>query len=323
MLVAAFAVAVAGHVRRPRSKPTMVYQPNKDAVQLLEHVMMHEDQWTDVLQEHILLLGDPPHTKRTFDAPELGPLENIYITEYGMKTIYDVRNILSTITRHYVAIRSFCEYGAKAVRGAMACYTFKQVYFQWKSIAQLIKDDDDPILVENMAYTLKKSTSTYIDLLSAVPDDDLTLLLEAYWRGMKILQSKLVQGTDRQEYSSYLEELIETFGKKINDFLMLNCLSYKNAEDFYRITGVPKNNTLILDQYLERLVSAKELNVMVDKLGDHMNQNARGLGIVTMKDHMWPSLFYYRDRPRTDHTKVVKAGPSEITSKLSTIDEES
>jgi len=320
LLVATFAVAVADHVRRPRSKPTRVYRPNKDAVQLLEHVMMHEEQWTDVLQEHILLLDDPPHKERMFDAPLLGPLQDT--TGYDEDTIYDVRKIVATITRHYVAIRSFVEYGAKALRGALACYTFKQVYFTLRGIEQLIDDDEDPIFVENMADTLKKSTSKYIDLLSAVPNDNLTLLLEAYWKGMELLQSKLVQRTDRQKYPDYFKESMKTFQKKFTGFLRLNCLSYRTAEDFYRITGVPKKSPLLLDPYLQRLVSPNDMAIMINEHGEHMNQNAQGLGFVTMKDHMWPSLFYYRDRPRTDSTKVFEAGPLKIDADPSTSEAE-
>jgi len=322
LMVAAFAVAVADAARRPRSKPGRVYRPNKDAVKLLNYVMMHEEDWMDVLKEPIKMPDEPPYTDRTFDPPLLVPMErDVTLASYGEYNLYDVRQIVATITRHYVAIRSIVEYGAKALRHALACYTYKQVYFQVRGILHLITRNADWSKFTDTAYLLKKTTSKYIDLLSAVPDNDLTLILDYYWKSIKLLQHKKVESTEEPLYPKYLIDFVKSIRNKTSKYLKSHCAPFKSENEYFQTMGIEEEAPLLTDIYLESTIpNTKMFNMIIEEV-EKISHNAQALSINTMTDHTWLSLFYYRDQPRTDSTKLVKAHPSTSETKPKSQDE--
>ncbi|CAI6368507.1 unnamed protein product [Macrosiphum euphorbiae] len=322
LLVAAFVVAVAGVARRPRqprSKAFRVYRPNMDAGKLLKHVMMHEDEWTDVLQEPIMKLGKPPYEGRGLAGPPVGPHSDAVSQLAEGMSLYDVREIVAKVTKYYNAIRSFVEYGAKAVRRALACYTFKQVAYQTSSISLLMVKEAEPNIVLQTANAFKKNAASFIDILAAVPDDDLSILLKSYWKSIKVLQYDGIQRLEKLPYPEALVENMKDLTENVNIFLSDYCMPYLTDEDFFKRTGVPKKTPLIKDASLETMMPINTIVDMTRVQSEHMARTARSLGIVTMPDHLWSSLFFYRGRPRPDSTYLnVEAPPkSEATASKS------
>ncbi|XP_060880286.1 uncharacterized protein LOC132952133 [Metopolophium dirhodum] len=315
LLVAAFVVAVAGVARRPRqprqprSKATRVYRPNMDAGKLLKHVMMREKEWTDVLQEPIKLLGEPPHKGRGLAAPPVGPRKDAASGEDEEASLYDVREIVATVTRYYSTIRSFVEYGAKAVRRALACYTFKQVMYQTSSISLLMVKEAEANIVLQTANAFKKNTASFVDILSAVPDADLSVLLRAYWESIKLLQYDGIQRLEKLPYPEALTKSMTNLTGNVNIFLSKYCMPYATEDDFFQRTGVPQKTPLIKDASIETMMSIEQIANMTREQAQHMARTARSLGIVTMPDHLWSSLFFYRGRPRPDSTYLDVAAP--------------
>lgn len=60
---------------------------------------------------------------------------------------------------------------------------------------------------------------------------------------------------------------------------------------------------------IDMMISIKEIANMTGQQAQHMARTARSLGIVTMSDHLWSSLFFYRGRPRPDSTYLDVAAP--------------
>lgn len=319
MLVAAFAVAVAGEARLKRSKPTRVYRPNKDALRLLDHVMLHEEQWTDVLQEPIKGLDEPPHKGRKFlGIPELLPIPSARTAEHSTEPVYNVHDIVATVVTHYRAIRSFTEYGAKALRRALACYTFKQVYFQSKTMALMMSKNAEPIVLLTTASDLKKNSSKFVDILSAVPDNDLTLLLDSYWVVIKHLQYEGVQHTDKPPFPQEVIDSMNGLYKKIEVYLLSHCVPYATDEQFLKMIGIPRSTPMIEDPSLRSLISLEELTRVSKEQAEHMARMARRMGNATMTDHLWSSLFLYRGRPRPDSTRLTVEDPNKSEAKPET-----
>lgn len=317
LLVAVFAVAVADFVRRPRSKPTRTYRPNKNALMLLKHVMMHEKQWALVLQEPIKLHENenPPHAEREFRAPSVSLL--LSETENPDHVMFNIHEIVTVVYRHYSLIRSFVEYAAKIVIRALSCFTFKMLTFQFHCIRLMIEKNGDPRDVMATIYNLRNNTAAYIDVLAAVPDADLSTTLNIYWETVRVLQNGSMERLDRQPWPEWMMKIIMETTDNINNYLIGKCRVHEVNEDFYLNTGVRNLPPLFKDISFDTLLDVEKLVDMTREQARFMAQHARDLGIINLPDHAWTSMFFSRGLPRFDESlpiKVTESGTSETGS---------
>ncbi|KAL4149915.1 hypothetical protein QTP88_003766 [Uroleucon formosanum] len=319
LLVVAFVVAVVGVPRQPRSRALKTYRPNKDAAELLDHVMMYEKEWTDVLQEPILLPEEPPYKGRDLGKPPLmpqsdeasseGPQSNEDSSVTKKMHLYDVHEVVIVVNEYYSAIGSFVDFGAKVVRRALACYTFKRVFYQSKSIYNLMIRNVEPNVLIQLSNSFKKNNVSFIDILSAVSDSDLSIILSSFWKSVKLLQYDGIQQLEKLEYPESLMENMKDLTLKILKFLITNCKPHYIDTEFYLRAGISQNTTIITDSSLEFAMSVEEIIALAQEQSLHMAQTASSLGIVTMPDHLWTSMYYYRGRPRPDSTYLDVDAP--------------
>jgi len=290
LLVAAFAVAAEETAEFPRGKPSRLYRPNMDQKQLIEHVMLYEEQWTEVLQERIKGLGEPPYKGRAFAAPPvINRAEND--DKHDDNTVYNVREIVATVVSHYSGIRSFVEYAAKAVRRALSCYTFRRMLFQMTSILLMITKEADATVVLTVANALKKNAAAYIDLLAAVPDDDLTALIRVYWEAVDVTQNQKLQRLKEQPYPIQLMQSMKDLNRNLEEYIREQCHSNLTKDEFFQQMGIRKKTPLFEDPDLDLLVNMKDLEVMTNEQYTHMSRYAVNLRTVTMHNRLWSMLY--------------------------------
>ncbi|XP_026812709.1 uncharacterized protein LOC113553540 [Rhopalosiphum maidis] len=308
LLVAAFAVAVEETAEFPRSKPSRVYRPNMDQKQLIEHVMLYEEQWMDVLQEPIKGLGEPPYMGRAFAAPQVikraAGHEND--DKHDNTTVYNVREIVATVVSHYSGIRSFVEYAAKAVRRALSCYTFRRVLFQLSSILLMVTKEADAIVVLTAADALKKNAAAYMDLLAAVPDDDLTALFRLYWEAINVTQYDEIQHLREQQYPKSLIMSVTELSRNLEEYIADQCHSILTNDEFFRQMGIWKKTPLIKDPNLDLLVKIEDLEKMTNDQYTHMSQYGVNLRIVTMPNRLWSTLYFNKGTPPSIKSDLIE-----------------
>lgn len=329
LLVAAFVVTVVGvstGFRKPRSKSTGVYRPNKDALKLLKHVMMHEKEWKDVLGERIKRLGEPPHKELKFVNLPVGPGSDAGSSadEY----LYNVREIVATVTRHKVVIWSLVEYGAKALYRAMACSTFRYVQSQSGNIKIMLAKMAEPGTMLQLADAFKKSIVPYIDVLSIMPDnDDLSILLRAYWDSVKLLQYDGIKSLKDKSYPEQLRKSLEELIGNINNFLATYCTP--SDKDYFKKIGIDKKIPVSQDPIIRWIVPKELTTSLTLKHAVYESRIAHSLGIITMNDHLWTSLFIYQGSPLLDNNLLDIDSPktsedvsstSEVGSSLDGLD---
>ncbi|XP_025190312.1 uncharacterized protein LOC112590915 [Melanaphis sacchari] len=291
LLVAAFAVAAAdNNARWPRSRPTRVYRPNLDQAQFIEHVMLYEEQWTDVLQELIKEQDVPPNVKRLIGWPPAA--ESHGNKEDGDGKFHDAREIVAKMTTECGDVRSCVEYAAKAVRRALSCYTFRHVLFQVNSIALMMVKNAEPIVVLTAANALKKNAAAYMDVLAASPDDNLIGLLQIYWGAVDFTQYDNVQYLKERPYPEPLVKGVNSLSDKISDYLVDECELPVSQEDFFRRVGIRKKTPLFKDPDLDVIVKTESLMDVTSEHVKRFGEYAKELGIVTLPARQWSALFF-------------------------------
>ncbi|XP_060841805.1 uncharacterized protein LOC132922348 [Rhopalosiphum padi] len=294
LLVVAFAVAAEETAEFPRGKPSRLYRPNMDQKQLIEHVMLYEEQWTDVLQEPIKRLGEPPYRGRAFAAPPVikraaGQEDDV---QHDDTTVYNVREIVATVVSHYSGIRSFVEYAAKAVRRALSCYTFRRVLFQMISILLMMTKEADAIVVLTAADALKRNAAAYMDLLAAVPDDDLTALVRVYWEAVNVTQYDEIQHLRGQPYPKQLLQSVKELSINFEEYIEDQCHSQLTSDELFLQMGIRKKTPLITDPNLDLLVKVEDMVKMNNDQYIYMSRYGVNLRTVTMHSNLWSTLYF-------------------------------
>jgi hypothetical protein len=287
-------VAAEETAKFPRGKPSRVYRPNMDQKQLIEHVMLYEEQWTDVLQEPIKRLGEPPYRGRAFAAPPVikRAADNENDDLYDDTTLYNVREIVATVVSHYSGIRSFVEYAAKAVRRALSCYTFRRALFQMTTIMLMMTKEADAIFVLAAADALKKNAAAYMDLLAAAPDDDLTVLVRVYWEAVNVTQIDEIKHLRGQAYPKPLMLSVEELTMNLEEYIKDQCDIQLTEDELFLQMGIRKNTPLITDPDLDLLVKVEDMVKMIDDQYLSMSLYGVNLRTVTMPSRQWSTLYF-------------------------------
>jgi len=283
-----------------------------------------------VLKEKVIVLGAPPYGgslnyENDDKGPSflLSPKPKPVVEEgddgkeeigdiAGMVASYTVRDIVVTVARHFMSVRSFVEYGAKALRLATSCYSMMQSMTQLSTISMLMAKGHSNLAVVAAAIALKKNTVTYIDLLAFWPHDDITVIYYVYWQVVDIIQGVKIKSLNQIKYSvkiiNELNKLVEYLDKLINR--QCNNIMISQDEFFREILGIDQMPLLIIDPYLDLLVQFRDLKRFSFEHITHVDRYVKKLKINTMPTRMWSSVF------------LVKGSLEETRSDLSEITEE-
>jgi len=249
-----------------------------------------------VLDERIMLLGEPPHKElEIFNLP-VGLRSDADSSADKDKYLYNVREIVATVTRRKAVIGSLVEYGAKALCHALACNTFRYVGSQSSNIKLIMEKEDEPETMMKLADVLKKSIVPYINVMSTMPhNDDLSILLGAYWDSIKLLQYDGIKSMDSKPYPVPLLKSLDELIGNIDNFLGTYCSP--PVEDYIEKIGIAEDNPMIQDHAISWAVPDNVIIKLTLKQAIYMSQIAHSMGIMSMADHLWTSLFFYRGRP--------------------------
>jgi len=251
--------------------------------------MMREEQWTEVLLEHIKGLGEPPYQGLAFDAPP--------VVQPGT-TVFDVRDIVATVAGRYITVGSFVAYAAEAVRQALACHAFKHVTFLVDCLTLMIYKRLDSVTVLATVDALKKNAAAYVDLLVAVPyNDDLSTVVRVYWEAIGQTQSDSVQRIVGQPYPPEALKALKKLRKKMFDYMSDRCHKFASDNEFFLRTGVRMMSPLMADNNLHPLAEDENLQAMAVDHAEYMARESRNLGISVMSHEQWSSVYFYRGPP--------------------------
>lgn len=304
VLLLALSAAVAHQTGWPRSKQSRTYRPNMDPRRLIQHVMMHEVEWANVLKESVKVLGDSPHGGYLNGRPSILPPPKLNpVFEHGddgkketadiadTTASYTVRDIVATVVRHYIGVRSFVEYGAKAVRLATSCYAMRQSMFQFSTIALMMIKGHTALDVVAAVIELKKNAVAYIDVLASSPHENITALYNVYWRAVDVIQDKRIQTLTQIKYPTEMIEGLEKYAENLEKLVNEQCDTVGTQEEILRDMGIEQRPPLLSDSYLDILVQFKDLKHMNLSQTKHVDRYVKKLKMNTMPTRVWSSMF--------------------------------
>ncbi|KAE9536317.1 hypothetical protein AGLY_007106 [Aphis glycines] len=326
VLLLAFSAAVAHNTGWPRSKQGRIYRPNLGPRRLIQHVMMHEVEWANVLEEKVKVLGAPPYGgSLNYENDDKGPSILLppklnSVVEQGddeKKEIagtiasYTVRDIVATVARHFMSVRSFVEYGAEALRLATSCYTMKQSMLQISTIAMMMIKEHITLDVLAAITALKKNMVTYIDLLAFWPNDNITAMYNIYWEAVDVIQDNRIKSLAQIKYELETIKKFENYRENLQKLINEQCDKVETQDEIFRDMGIEQRPLMLTDPYLDLLVQFKDLKHIDVKQTRYVNLYVKKLKIHTMPTRMWSSVFLIKGS-----LEETRSGMSETTAEV-------
>ncbi|KAF0769892.1 Uncharacterized protein FWK35_00013480 [Aphis craccivora] len=336
VLLLALSAGLAHKTGWPRSKQSRTYRPNMGPRRLIQHVMMHEVQWANVLKERVKVLGDPPHGgSLNYEDDDKGPSiwpppkpeplveqgddKKKEITDIsGTMASYTVRDIVATVSRHFIGVRSFVEYGVEALRLATSCYAMKQSMMQFRNILLMMVKGDSALDVMAAIIALKKNAAAYIDLLAFWPNDDITVLYNVYWEAVDVMQDNRIKSLGQIKYELKMIQKFESYSEYLQNLVGERCEKVWTQDEIFRGMGIEQKPPLLTDPYLDLLVQFKDLKRISVKQTRHVNRFVKMLKINTMPSRMWSSVFLIKgslEEIRSDLSETTAEVEKELSEK--------
>lgn len=336
VLLLALSTALAHKTGWPRSKQGRTYRPNMGPRRLIQHVMMHEVQWANVLKERVKMLSDPPYGgSLNYENDDKGPSiqppskpkpldeqgddEKKEITDIsGTMASYTVRDIVATISRHFIGVRSFVEYGVEALRLATSCYAMRQSMTHFSNISLMMVKGKSAVDVMAAIIALKKNAAAYLDLLAFWPNDDITALYNVYWEAVDVIQDNRIKSLAQTKYELEMIEKFESYSEYLQNLVNEQCEKVGTQDEILQDMGIEQKPALLTDPYLDVLVRFKDLKQMSVRQTRHVNRFVKKLKINTMPTRMWSSVFLIKgslEEIRSDLSETTAEAEKELSEK--------
>lgn len=265
-----------------------VYNRNMTSVEFLEHVLMHEKQWSLVLRQRVKRLDPPPYQDR---------FPNALVDDYATTEVFDTHDIVTRVMLGYADIKSFADYGANAVVASLTCFTVKNLSFQSYYVRRLV-DSPEAGTGEALAALdkLRNNVVVYLDKLAA-GRPDLELSFQLFWEVVRLVQFDMIDRVRDNAYPSGSGAELEKLNRSFHEYAEKHCECEKPAQ-WFRNIGL-EADPLVVDLGVFKLsADLRRLKELGARHAAWTTVYYSNLGIETMPRRLWKQIFYYSHRGR-------------------------
>lgn len=305
-VVAVVTVAVAAVIATVARSSAVMYQRNFTPEELLQHVMMHERQWTPVLNEQVRHLPEWPYRDRGIGVePSVD----------GTAAPVSVRPIIVNTLDKYAEIGTFAQYGAAVVQQSLTCFTVRHLAFQTYYANWLLDKDVRPSVVQEVLYAFKDTIVIPLDKLTVMPAH-LKTMLDVYWGVAQAMQDNATVHFQQRPQPAGVHYRMAQLHAECCRYLADQCTEYKLDERFFEQLNVKIPNKLLYDKVLNTTLNENELLRVGRELADALRRFYHDLAFETMSRSQWGQIYYDAKRMSTgtdelDQTNKPIAPPSQ------------
>lgn len=308
--VAVATVAVAAVVATVARSAAVMYQRNFTPEELLEHVLMHEQQWTPVLNERVRNLPERPYRDREFDDSPAPVVDGTA----GAAPVY-VRPIVVDVLDKYADIGSFAEYGAAVVQQSLTCFAVRHLAFQTHYVNWLQDKDVHASIVQGVLSTFKDTIVMPLDKLTVMPAS-LQTVLDMYWGVARAMQDNATVELRHHQIPVAIHYGMVKLHAECCKYLTDQCTEYKLDERLFEQLNVKVPNSLLYDKVLNATINENELLEVGRQLAAALHEFYYDLAFDTMSRPQWGQIYYDVDRmsraaDELDKTNKPIAPPSQ------------
>lgn len=269
-----------------------VYQRNMSTLAFLKHVLMNESAWKRILDERVRGLERPMYAD-VFAAHGVEIVPQALFVD-GME--FNTRSIIVNVVNDFDKVGSFVKYAAAVLQKSFLCFTAKHLAFQTHYMTLLLRKD--PSLGATLVFeanVLKENLVTIVDKLVITPTD-LSLVLEAYWDMVMIMQYDTVLHVRNQAVPQTAEKTVDGLYKKFVDYRKANCSEFKLDLEFFDDINVEVDNKMIVENLLDATLNVDELLKVGREHSKFLTTFYRDLKYNMMLTRMWTQVFYSSKR---------------------------
>lgn len=282
------ALSLAAIVCRASRIP--VYQRSLTLLELLEHVLMHENEWRFILNEPVKNFDPPPYVDRIPNAIDPTKMNTRVIIQ---KVVYELSNV-----------KSFVKYAVDILHSSLTCYSLKHLLFQAYYLSRMIDMMAEPGMILIELTNIMQSSNLILDKMCIRPAK-LDTLFELYWEAIRLIQFDIIHHVRHQMYPPNSKEKLDNVCIEIRDYLKLNCAKPLLDSQFIYSMEFEMED-LLMDEVFTLTITIENLTKLTQKHDHFVSTYYRGLGFEVLQRHQWGEIFYYAKlTPKPDHLHEI------------------